>query len=873
MSDILKKPRFARYNNLRDRLSNRFALAHLGDPHSPDCETLSLPEAQRLAKERSIKIITAFSKLSEIIGRHEGTIQRRWMKKTRTHRLRILLKAWPSMPKMHRPDTKAYHNELSHSGTEIASESRQAYLWPYINQEDLSDPRHFLLLLNARGRNPPKAFSYVDLDAAFYGYFWEGLGARVVPDGHKIILNSVPVADARNYAMVIPCGLLGEGNIIGSYHMPGDHEFCPADGLMILEVQERLMAFLVECCEDILHDIPTPFLVSDAFPVQPEPQLQADSDTSGPGSESFLTIATEYPYRLPVLDVDWIDSVLTAKVTGVEDHFWALREDPGYFAEQLQESTDHLAPEMFMEHAARLKEGPPPHNSEGASIYRAFLEVFCYLHFELENFRHLHERFCTFKALHRKYCPNNTVPAFAPEEYIHAVLRFRHCLEMTIGHSVRRFLLEVMASPSLRCFFKTANEQDIKDMYNITVKDKIQLSLAKTKTEFALLWVLVRIGCYQVQSSCRGLCVYLDELERLVQTDEEAKRLISPRLARLVGGLSIMAQCWNQLEVSQLRRWFLDCPDFDHVEYLEANRFDNQVFDQTMSMLPAFVKIIKLSITTQLGWLERVDTYYPVGQRLTKNVVNRLQYAENELDKFWARFSRAMAKDEPLAGGALFRLLSQPRVLQRTPKWVEPTRAEPKKKSTSVQDVDTSLGNLTIANFRGEFDTSSNAFKKSDISLRNVKSKTRGIAHQTPSPQVEKSGTSAEVDSETQQEAQQPGQTFSVNARALKVFRTLFYNPSTTSTPGEVAWNDFLHAMTSMGFAVEKLYGSVWQFRPTRHGITRPIQFHEPHPKGKIAYRHARRHGRRLRNAYYWSGDMFVLLEGKARDESMGELE
>jgi hypothetical protein len=50
---------------------------------------------------------------------------------------------------------------------------------------------------------------------------------------------------------------------------------------------------------------------------------------------------------------------------------------------------------------------------------------------------------------------------------------------------------------------------------------------------------------------------------------------------------------------------------------------------------------------------------------------------------------------------------------------------------------------------------------------------------------------------------------FSVDARALKVFRTLFFNPEVTSTPGEIPWNDFLHAMRETGFNVEKLYGSV----------------------------------------------------------------
>jgi hypothetical protein len=104
----------------------------------------------------------------------------------------------------------------------------------------------------------------------------------------------------------------------------------------------------------------------------------------------------------------------------------------------------------------------------------------------------------------------------------------------------------------------------------------------------------------------------------------------------------------------------------------------------------------------------------------------------------------------------------------------------------------------------------------------------------------------------------------SVDARALKVFKTLFFTPSVTSTPGELAWTDFLYAMVSMGFVPEKLYGSVWQFSPDpdKLAVERSIQFHEPHGANtKIPYSIARRYGRRLNRAYGWDGSSFTLEE------------
>ena len=131
------------------------------------------------------------------------------------------------------------------------------------------------------------------------------------------------------------------------------------------------------------------------------------------------------------------------------------------------------------------------------------------------------------------------------------------------------------------------------------------------------------------------------------------------------------------------------------------------------------------------------------------------------------------------------------------------------------------------------------------------KKKTRGVA----GPQTEQE--------ERSQPTGQPDtlRRFYLEARALKVFRTLFYAPSISATPGEIAWADFPYAMTSVGFEIEKLYGSIWQFTPTKLDVERSIHFHEPHPSGKLRYVVARRFGRRLHRAYGLDGSCFVKKE------------
>ena len=106
---------------------------------------------------------------------------------------------------------------------------------------------------------------------------------------------------------------------------------------------------------------------------------------------------------------------------------------------------------------------------------------------------------------------------------------------------------------------------------------------------------------------------------------------------------------------------------------------------------------------------------------------------------------------------------------------------------------------------------------------------------------------------------QQP--TFEVDARSAKVFKAPFFTPSAPAPPVGTAWTDFMHAMAAVSFVSETLYGSVWQFQPTRLDVDRPIQTHQPFPCSRMGYRVTRHIGRRLERAYGWEVGMFVLKQ------------
>lgn len=104
--------------------------------------------------------------------------------------------------------------------------------------------------------------------------------------------------------------------------------------------------------------------------------------------------------------------------------------------------------------------------------------------------------------------------------------------------------------------------------------------------------------------------------------------------------------------------------------------------------------------------------------------------------------------------------------------------------------------------------------------------------------------------------------TFRVDERSLKVFHTLLYEGRDLSRLESIGWDDFVYAMKFMGFAVEKLFGSSWFFRPTEEVLWRPedIMVEEvPSVNGKMVLVGARVLGDHLKARFGWERSMFVL--------------
>ena len=181
------------------------------------------------------------------------------------------------------------------------------------------------------------------------------------------------------------------------------------------------------------------------------------------------------------------------------------------------------------------------------------------------------------------------------------------------------------------------------------------------------------------------------------------------------------------------------------------------------------------------------------------------------------------------------------RELMRTAEWVEPP---PKpRKAGPGKDIDFPPSLLS---------TTSLEPATHQTPPPKTKTKTRGIPSE-PTP------SDAQAAEDTTPALGEPKIT--VSKRAYKVFATLFRSPTEDGVLGETPWVNFLHAMASAGFSVEKLDGSAWVLAPREDELRRSIVFHEPHPYSRIPFRMARRYGRRLGHVFRWSGKTFVQVE------------
>ncbi|KAI5859433.1 hypothetical protein GGS23DRAFT_585385 [Durotheca rogersii] len=766
--------------------------------------------------------------LRVILERHEATIQKRWIKKSKPKRRATLLAAWPKMSEFHRPDIVASRKKKT------GAWAYQACMWPAINLEDLSKTEPLLLMLNARGRNPPDAFTIADIDTTRFGITSRTINMPRFLNGYSMLF-----AGRRSPETY--------GQLVSLDEEPNSFDWVikrvallPGEGLRALEIQSRLYSFLVDVTRAILHDMTTESLTDPALAVQPEPPIvSANSNSSN--TTSLSVTALESSYRLPArLDLSRLKLAVEAKLSEAEDHLWALREDPAYFAMNILDWKEHR-----QEMLADLRGNPHPIHRSGSGIFWdrvirsatfTALQMIEYWGILLEKIT------CVAELQARKY-PNGSVrfEDNLPLDFAMAFYQLHNHLVEFRKVPIKMIVEGWVASPPMRPYWRR------KPPPNTTTPLITTVYIGNTELsspEGEMMSVISTLNDDH-QLFLVGLPSLMDEIERLMKGDSAASQLVSGWVAEKISHLSVISESLRQLELFQPWAATFEAAMVEHEDEIKRD------YEKTLKRLRALYTFESVPSTMCLGIPTDGRFKYPAEKRRTKETVDVMRSAERALDQFWLK-----TRHDLEAAGAmtprLRRIFSQR--VQRTPEWTAPTevvrRAVASSAAASSGDLAAPFGGLDLKD------------KPRDISVAEpkdilaaqpkVKLKTRGAPRSTPTDTTDTPGVDVPIPPNREP-------LFEVDKRAHKVFGSLFFAPSISSQPGEVSWSEFLYAMGSIGFAMEKLHGSAWRFVRETGDVGRSILFHEPHPRSKLSLVQARRIGRRLNKTYGWEWDLFTL--------------
>ena len=786
------------------------------NPNIP--QPTGFPSSREVKKEaygRSQKIFSDWTSLHDILERYEELLRKRWMKKSQEQRKKLLLAAWPTMSVTHRPDFGALLRETPEQRMK-GTKFKEAFMWPYINVEDVTKGKSMLLFLNSRGRHLPHVFAHADYDTAHIG---ETSGAIRSPflNSYTMLLRGQTTPET--YGQLVAWDE-DDNAFDWLYSGLGFH---PGHGLIVLEIQQKMLQFLVTCCFLILHDLSANSLTDKSVPIQAEPPPVSKDETEYPSLRAF---AAEAPYKVPAhLDFVRLKAIVAAKRAGAEDHIWSLREDPGYFYDIVGDWSEHRQEIMLDTNGKRH-----PALKEPLFWDRVLGNVVVNAYGTFLVWEEVYRQVAVLTVQAQKNSKLDFCKSSLPAAYEKALHNFRYLLDQASKGPIANLKMGFPASPPIRSLFVREPQQPGSTRIQVHTKS------AMGKDELLLIFDSL---CDDQKRFLCGLPDLLDEFERLTQENSKHKARISSWVANVFSDLAVIAQARHQLALYHPVLSMYNENDTEDIKSHYA-----KLFPELAELINKF-EGVSLS---RVGSIGEGRFNYPSEKRRTLQTIEAMRNAEHNLDEFWRTADEQMAKK---SGKTLHQLvghlLSGDRQIQRTPEWIEPTQDEIQVSKHQTQE--TLFRPFSYMQTDNDEHTQ-HATDSEEILPAKAKVKTRGVAF------LSRSDASNE-----QIEAHQPDKQpkLIVSKRALKVFSVLFHSSAQSDTPGEIAWSDFLHAMVATGFAPEKLYGSVWQFTPTKLDVERSIQFHEPHPRKEIPFRTARRHGRRLNRAYGWTGDMFTL--------------
>lgn len=306
----------------------------------------------------------------------------------------------------------------------------------------------------------------------------------------------------------------------------------PGWGLLILQAQEKIMSFAVNCAKLLLHDMSDQDLLQGSL----QPVLRP-APTNAAGFTSLADMVGETPYRPPESpDFTRIASLLGAKYHQNVYHLALLRQDPGYFAKYMTERKEH-SPIMLKD--SEGKQHPCLKQENSDQLWSELLkDVIAHEYWNVKVFADLWQQAEALRDLQKTHSAAISTASSLPPVYLEALVQFRRDVWQAT-QEVRCNMHDVLtASPLARIFFRCEHNEAVvtkctkcKVSYNLSSSkpmNTVQLYLSCLFDLFAFdeaapgdAWISNILYSF-------GIHTIVDAIQRLLYSEPSAKAMITP---------------------------------------------------------------------------------------------------------------------------------------------------------------------------------------------------------------------------------------------------------------------------------------------------------------------------------------------------------
>ncbi|KAL8735790.1 MAG: hypothetical protein Q9166_000654 [cf. Caloplaca sp. 2 TL-2023] len=781
-------------NDLDGHLSNVFKF--INNTSSKDSDYHRVLMRAENAQELVDDIFDNWTKLRAIANAHFEALARRWIKKRTIPKRKYLLgEIWPGMNKRHRPDFEVIRRDLK------GSSHRDALMMPYINLEDLSSEKNLLHLIKSRTQVYPEHFAWSDglpFKAAVT------MGAVKDAAQYDKVMLLTGEKSRSSYGKLREIGLADVENIIWT-----GYGYQLGHGIVILEIQQRLYRFLLQCVESLLYDIDLGTAIIDGKTVDLQEYGSLPSTMTSPESVEWQSVSKmnmQASYHLPQpFSLEALLRLAVAQRDAAEDAFWALHEDPGYFQEQVE-----LKFQQSLEPCRRLYS--TFHKVQEAASKQVGIYIVHDVCRDVILWEAVENDLRELKALKAGLNTEIQLSERLPLEYERALESFVALIFLAWRYAVTGLCRAITAS---------RNFIDYLEMVPAEQGRYMDFHLKDLKENHPILNLLADLGTEK--SNMLGALNILDEMERIVDTDMVQRAMIDTEMAREISKLAALAQIHDAL--------------VQHQPTIQVTQDSGPLMHHHKKRLKAIDDLNEYLTGTSLGpyMKPRSAFAYPVEKKRTLQQVEQMRQAEAKLDTFWEQVDKK--KLMSCTGKTLLQWMGNrltTRNIYRTQPW--------------QPDTEKVIGSAPPKIIFQPFPDSSSTTIKELVPELRKKSKTKGQTSLTTEPTQP-----ATVPQDTKQTIP----TFSLPNKVYKTMSAFFPTSTQDRTSRKIPWKDFLHAMYSLRFQIQKRHGSEWYFEPSWNRSA-PITIHEPHPSHEMRFDKIRFEANRMARKYSWSNATFV---------------